>query len=61
MRKVFALLLVAGVFSLAACEEKKEETATEIEAPVETVDTATIVDPAPVIVDSVSADTAVVK
>ena len=58
MRKLFALLLVAGTFAFAACEEKKtEETA-------ETVDsTATVEEAAPIdttaapMMDSTATDT----
>jgi hypothetical protein len=60
MRKLFALLLVAGTFAFAACEGKKEETSSET-----TIDSTTTVEetapvdtiPAPVVTDSVAADT----
>ena len=44
MRKLFALLFVAGTLSFASCSEKKEDTA----ATTETVDTAAHVEETPV-------------
>jgi len=43
MRKLFALLFVAGTLAFTSCSEKKEEAAT-----TETVDTAAHVEEAPV-------------
>ncbi len=44
MRKLFALLLVAGTLAFAACEEKKTE-----EATTETVDSTATVEEAPAV------------
>ena len=44
MRKLFALLLVAGTFAFAACEQKKSE-----EANTETVDSTSVVEEAPAV------------
>jgi long-subunit fatty acid transport protein len=51
MKKVFALLFVAGMFTLASCESKKTEEAVDSTAAV--VDSAaTMVDSAAAVVDS---------
>jgi hypothetical protein len=58
MKKVFALLFVAGMFTLASCESKKAAEATDSVA-TEVVDSAAaVVDSAATVVDS--AATAVV-
>ncbi len=54
MKKVFALLFVAGMFTLASCESKKTEEAVDSTAAV--VDSAaTVVDSAAAVVDSATA------
>jgi hypothetical protein len=61
MKKVFALLFVAGMFTLASCESKKAEDAVDstAAAATEVLDSAaTLVDSASAVVDS--AATAVV-
>jgi hypothetical protein len=58
MKKVFALLFVAGMFTLASCESKKAEETVDSVA-TEVVDSAsTVVDSSAAVVDS--AATAVV-
>ncbi len=58
MKKVFALLFVAGMFTLASCESKKTEEAVDSTAAVVVDSAATVVDSAAAVVDS--AATAVV-
>lgn len=55
MRKLFALLLVAGVFAFAACEKKAEEATT-----TETVDSTATVEEAPVVDTTAAPDSAAV-
>ncbi len=58
MKKVFALLFVAGMFTLASCDSKKTEETVDSTAAAVVDSAATVVDSAAAVVDS--AATAVV-
>jgi uncharacterized protein YcfL len=55
MKKVFALLFVAGMFTLASCESKKTEEAVDSTAAVMVDSAAAVVDSASAVVDSATA------
>jgi hypothetical protein len=55
MKKVFALLFVAGMFTLASCESKKTEEAVDSTAAAVIDSAATVVDSAAAVVDSAAA------
>jgi hypothetical protein len=55
MKKVFALLFVAGMFTLASCESKKTEEAVDSTATSMVDSAAAVVDSASAVVDSAAA------
>jgi hypothetical protein len=55
MKKVFALLFVAGMFTLASCESKKTEEAVDSTAAALTETVAAVGDSASAVVDTVAA------
>lgn len=55
MKKVFAVLAVAGMFAFVACGPKAEEATTETNDSAATVDAAPVVEEAAPVMDSAAA------
>jgi hypothetical protein len=55
MKKVFALLFVAGMFTLASCDSKKAEDAVDSTAATVTETVEAVADSAVAVVDTVAA------